>query len=422
MNNVPYKETGSLPFSFSAFLRNWYHFCMALLGAAIYGYPSRNILVIGITGTKGKSSTSEMLNMILEEAGYKTALIGSIRIKVGDDSKPNNTTNSMPGRFFLQKFMSQAVREKCQVAIIEMTSQGATQSRHRGIDMDALIFTNLAPEHIESHGSRQAYADAKFEIGKQLERSKKNPRFIVANADDNESPRYLALSVEHRIPFTLSAVQPYYADDQGGYFTFDDTRINVHIPGEFSLKNALGATMLARSLGIKTPTIASALDKLHTIPGRAEMIEEGQNFAVVVDYAHTPDSLEALYQAFSNRRKICVVSSTGGGRDTWKRPIMGNVADKYCHHVIVTDEDPFDEDPRSIMEAVARGMKRTPEIIMDRREAIAKACSMAGEHDAVLITGKGTDPYLRGANGKKTPWSDAQVAREELSKVLKQKV
>jgi UDP-N-acetylmuramoyl-L-alanyl-D-glutamate--2,6-diaminopimelate ligase len=288
--------------------------------------------------------------------------------------------------------------------------------------MDALIFTNLSPEHIESHGSYQAYADSKFEIGKQLARSKKKPRFIVTNADDAESVRYLSLSVEHRIPFTLESARPYFSDDRGGYFTFDDTRIDVHIPGEFSLRNALGAATLARALGIKPPTIAAALNGLTTIPGRAESIDIGQNFSVIVDYAHTPDSLEALYKAFGARRKIAVLGSMGGGRDTWKRPVMGGIADTYCHHVILTNEDPCDEDPRSIIDALARGMKRSPEIILDRREAIAKAIALAQSGDAVLITGKGTDPSMYGPGGSKIPWSDSNIAREELEKLVKTRV
>jgi UDP-N-acetylmuramoyl-L-alanyl-D-glutamate--2,6-diaminopimelate ligase len=423
MSNTPYKQTGTRAFSFGAFARKCYHFIFPFVAATLYGFPSKKLLVIGVTGTKGKSSVIEMLNAIFEEAGYTTALVSSIRVKVGSTSKPNSTAMSMPGRFFLQSFLNRAANHKCQVAIIEMTSQGAEQYRHRAIDMDALIFTNLAPEHVESHGSYEAYANAKFEIAKQLARSKKHPRFVVANADDKESPRYLGLDIEHRIPFSLSAAQPHHADDHGGFFTFDNTRIEVKIPGEFSLKNALAATVLARALDIKTPVIAAALGKLTVIPGRTESIEEGQNFTAVVDYAHTPDSLEELFKAYGSKRKICIIGSTGGGRDMWKRPVMGRIADTYCDHVIITNEDPFDEDPRSIADSIAHGMKRTPEIILDRREAIARALSLATDsNDAVLVIGKGTDPYLRGAHGEKKPWSDAQVVREELAKLLKKHV
>src|SRR3989344_4307297 len=396
-----------------------YHFSLAFLGAVLYGFPARQMLTIGVTGTKGKSSTIEMISAILEEAGHRTALINSIRFKMGDGSKRNLTRMSMPGRFFTQRFLHDAFKKHCTAAVLEMTSEGARQFRHRFIDLDGLIFTNLAPEHIESHGSLQAYANAKFEIGRELARSKKRPRTIVANADDREGSRYLMLAVENSTPFSLTAVSPYHADEHGGYFTLEGEKVNVHLPGEFSLKNALAATHLARALGIPLETIQQALDRITTIPGRAETVDAGQDFTVVVDNAHTPDSLSALYDAYGNLRKICVLGSTGGGRDTWKRSVMGRIADARCNTVILTNEDPYDEDPEQIVKDIAHGMTRPPEIIMDRRTAIAHALMKARTGDAVLITGKGTDPDIRGPNGTKILWSDAQVAREEIETFLK---
>jgi UDP-N-acetylmuramoyl-L-alanyl-D-glutamate--2,6-diaminopimelate ligase len=357
-----------------------------------------------------------MINAIFEEAGYKTALLNSIRFKIAEDSRANELRMSMPGRFFIQDFLARSLTAGCTVAILEMTSEGARQSRHRGIALDALVFTNLAPEHIESHGSLEAYADAKYEIGRQLRRSSKRPRIMVANADDAQGSRYLTLGVEYALPFSLASNAPYAADENGGHFYFDDADIAIHLPGDFSLRNALAAATVARAFGIQTSVIAKGLAKLTRIPGRAERIETGQGYAVVVDYAHTPDSLTALYDAYGAARKICVIGSTGGGRDTWKRPVMGAIADARCETVILTNEDPYDEDPRSIVEAVASGMKRTPLIIMERREAIAHALSLAQPGDAVLITGKGTDPCICGPQGSKLPWSDAAVAREELLK------
>ena len=409
-------------------LLSLYHLSLSCLGAILYGFPSRKLLVIGVTGTKGKSSTAEMLNAIFEEAGYKTALLNSIRIKVAGKSGPNLMRMTMPGRFFIQRFLSDSVRTGCTVAILEMTSQGASQHRHRFIDMDALIFTNLAPEHIESHGSYEKYADAKFEIARELARSSKRPRIIVANADDKEGPRFLGIAVENVLPFSLSACQPWQADEKGGHFRFDGIDIAVNLPGEFSLKNALASATLAHALGVKTSEIASALSKLRRIPGRAEEIKEGQNFTIVVDYAHTPDSLEAIYKAYSpslslglKRRLICVLGATGGGRDTWKRSVMGGIADKSCDVVILTNEDPYDENPRAIIDEVASKMGREPEIIMDRREAIRNALSRAHSGDTVLITGKGTDPCICVANGGQIPWSDVEVAREEIMSLLARK-
>jgi UDP-N-acetylmuramoyl-L-alanyl-D-glutamate--2,6-diaminopimelate ligase len=398
-----------------------YHFSLAYLGNLIYGSPSKKIHVIAVTGTKGKSSTTEMINSILEEYGEKTALLNSIRIKIAAESVPNEMRMSMPGRMYIQKFLANALKAGCTTAILEMTSEGALQYRHRFIEIDALVFTNLAPEHIEAHGSYEAYADSKFEIALQLVRSQKRPRIVVANADDPASGRYLTLPIEAALPFSLSSNAPFQASERGGYFTFHDTKIALDLPGEFSLINALAAATLANALSIPTSMIASGLQKLSNIPGRAQGIEAGQDFMVVVDYAHTPDSLQALYNAFGARRKICVLGATGGGRDHWKRPVMGAIAEKECAEVILTNEDPYDEDPQAIVEAMAKGMKARPTIIIDRREAIARALQKATSGDAVLITGKGTDPCICGPRGEKIFWSDAGVAREELDKLLTQK-
>ena len=399
-----------------------YHFSLAYLAALMYGFPSRRMLVIAVTGTKGKSSTIEMINAILEAAGYTTAVLNSIRIKVDTESEPNLMRMSMPGRFFIQAFLARAVRAGCTATILEMTSEGARQHRHRAIELDALVFTNLAPEHIESHGSYEAYANAKFEIGLQLARSRKRPRFAVINADDGQGTRYLTLQVEHPIPFLLAAHAPYAADDNGGHFMFEGENIAIKLPCVFSLYNSISSATLTRALGISTKLIAHGLASVTCIPGRAERIEAGQNFHVIVDYAHTIESQEAIYQAFGNHKKICVFGSCGGGRDTWVRPQKGQVAEKYCDTIILTNEDPYDEDPRSIVEAIAHGIKREPLIIMDRRAAIAHALSIAHEGDAVIITGKGTDPTIQGPRDTSTPWSDAQVTREEIAKMLNHRV
>lgn len=398
-----------------SFVLSGYHLALALAGALVYGFPSRKLTVIAITGTKGKSSTSEYVNAVFEAEGKKTALVNSIRVKIADMSEENPVGRSTPGRFFLSKTLARAARAGCTVAILELTSEGARQHRHRGIALDALLFLNLAPEHIESHGSYQAYADAKFELGRALMRSPKRPRVIVANSDDAESVRYLALPAEQRLPFSLSSNGPWGAGEDGGYFTFEGVRMNVMLPGEFSLRNALAAATVARAFGIAPNVIAAGVARVTRIPGRAEEIRDGQDFTVVVDYAHTPDSLKALCDAYSGKKKICILGSAGGGRDTWKRPVMGKIAEENCAHVILTNDDPYDEDPKHILDEILSGMKTKPDVIPDRREAIRHAFSLAQRGDAVLITGKGIDP-IAGPGGIKIPWNDVTVAREELAK------
>lgn len=395
-----------------------YHFLWAFFSAVIFLFPSKNILVIGVTGTKGKTSTVEFLNAIFESAGHTTAVSNSIRIKIGKKTKPNTRRMSMPGRFELQHFLRRAVDGGCTVAIIEMTSEGVPQHRHRFINLDCLIFTNLAPEHIESHGSLEAYAAAKIALGEGLVRSHKRPRVMVANADDAMSARFLSLPVETTVPFSLAQVAPYHATDHGGYFRFRDMEINVELPGLFSIRNALGAATAARALGIEVQTIRDGIARIVEIPGRAQEIREGQLFTVVVDYAHTPDSLTAIYDAYKSRRLVCVLGNTGGGRDLWKRPEMGRITDECCAEVILTNEDPYDEDPRSIVDMTASKMKRPPSIILDRRLAIREALARAQPHDVVLITGKGTDPSIHEAGGKDVPWNEESVVREELKLLL----
>lgn len=397
-----------------------YHRGLALVSAVIHRFPARRIKVIVITGTKGKTSTTEIVNSILEEAGFKTAVLGTLRFKIGAENKPNMYKMSVPGRFFVQKFLRSAVDAKCDYAVIEMTSEGAKQFRHKGIDMDTLIFTNLSPEHIESHGSFEKYKDAKLSIARALSNSHKRPRTIIANSDDPHGESFLAVMADVKLPYSLMDVEIVRETETCSMFMYDGLPITIHLPGRFNIYNAIAGLTLARSLQIDTSVCKSALEKLSQIRGRLERVEEGQDFSVVVDYAHTADSLEKVYNVYRGANKICVLGGTGGGRDGEKRKIMGSIAEEHCSQIILTDEDPYDEDPQKIIDDVASGMKyKVPMRVLDRRTAIAKALTLAKSGDVVIITGKGTDPYIMGANGKKTPWDDAKVAREELLKINK---
>jgi len=405
-------------------IQPYYHLVWAFLSAIYYRFPSREIFVIGVTGTKGKSSTTELINRILEEAGYKTAVSGTIRFKIGDRIIPNKYKMTMPGRHFVQKFLRDAVNAGCRIAIIEMTSEGALQHRHKFIDLNALVFTNLKPEHIESHGSFKAYAAAKLRLRDALRESPKKEKYAVANIDDAYGQEFLNVPSATPLPYSLKDAEPIGTTTRGVLITINGTSIHSPLIGVFNIYNILAAIAITRAVGVGLETIKRALEQFEKIAGRAERIEAGQPYTAIVDYAHTPDSLEKLYQAFEmvEGRKICVLGNTGGGRDAWKRPIMGEIADTYCNTIILTDEDPYDEDPREIVLAMQRGMKKhKPQIIMDRREAIATALSKARTGDVVLITGKGTDPYIMGPKGTKIPWSDAQVVREEVESLLSKK-
>jgi len=419
-DNLLYHFRQLIPATLFTGLQPAYHLMMSFVSALIYRFPSRHIKVIAVTGTKGKTSVTEITNAILEEAQYKTALSNTIRFKIGDESKENMYKMSMPGRFFLQKFLHDAVKANCAYAVVETTSQGAQMFRHRFIQFDALIFTNISPEHIEAHGSFERYVKAKLSIAEAVSKSKKEHTILIANKDDIETEKFLAKDFDEKKLFSLDDAKPYNIFKEGFDMTVRGEKITSKLSGEFNILNELAALTFAETQHIPFDISKRALEKFSGIRGRVERIEEGQDFTVIVDYAHTPDSLQKLYDVFQTSRRICVLGNTGGGRDVWKRDAMAKIAKSECDEIILTNEDPYDDDPMDIINDMAKvipGAK--PLCILDRREAIATALSKAKTGDAVLITGKGTDPYIMGANNTKIPWDDATVVREELAKLSK---
>ena len=409
-----------IPKKFYKTLQPAYHRTLSFCGSVLYRFPSSDLNVIVVTGTKGKTSTVEIINSILEEAGYKTSVLGTLRFKIGDINKRNMYKMSVPGRFFVQKFLRESVNAGVQFAVLEMTSEGAKQYRHKHIDIDTVVFTNLSPEHIESHGSFEKYKEAKLSIVKELVSSRKRPRTIIANNDDPHGDSFLAYEADIKMPYTIFDIDVKKEDETGSEFVYENINFNTNLPGRFNLYNIIAGLTLARSLGIDTETAKKAIEKVSSIRGRLERVDAGQDFSVIVDYAHTSDSLEKVYNVYKGHNKIAVLGGTGGGRDTEKRKIMGSIAEEHCGTIIITNEDPYDEDPEKIINDVALGIKnKKPIKILDRREAIKEAFKIAKKGDVVIITGKGTDPYIMEANGSRIPWDDATVCREELRKLYK---
>jgi UDP-N-acetylmuramoyl-L-alanyl-D-glutamate--2,6-diaminopimelate ligase len=420
MDNFLYFLKQFIPVSVFHALQPPYHLILSVIGALYYKFPSKEITVIGVTGTKGKSTVVELINAIFEADGKRTALAGTIRFKIAEKSERNLYKMTMPGRFFLQKFLREAVNAGCDVAIVEMTSQGVAQYRHRFIHLDALVFTNLSPEHIESHGSYEKYVGAKLQLARALEKSQKRPRYMIANKDDDHGHLFLDAHVEYSLPYGLADLELHTLNKEDVSLVLQGTTIRVPLIGLFNVYNALAAITCTHALGVPIKTIHTGLSNLPPIKGRVERFKSPKDadrkITAIVDYAHTPDSLEKLYQAFEKEKKIGVLGNTGGGRDTWKRPEMGRIAEKYCERVILTNEDPYDEDPGKIIDDMVRGIEDESKftIIMDRRKAIRTALEEAPDGSVVIISGKGTDPYIMGPHNTKTPWSDAKVVQQEM--------
>jgi UDP-N-acetylmuramoyl-L-alanyl-D-glutamate--2,6-diaminopimelate ligase len=395
------------------FLLEVYHYKLAFLGAVIFGFPGKSgkLKIIGVTGTSGKSTTTDFICRILEEAGYKVASISSIRFKVAEKEWENKYKMTMPGRFVIQKFLKQAKDAGCNYVVLEVTSEGIRQYRHKFINFDTAVFTNLTPEHIESHGGFENYRNEKL----KLFYTAKNIHII--NRDDENSIYFLNIKSRQIISFSLQDAKNINTKN-GVSFNLDGKEFNLNLFGEFNIYNALASIYVAKAYGINLEICKRALEKAKGIAGRMEVISESP-VKVIVDYAHTPEQLEAVYKTFKDENLICVLGSCGGGRDKWKRPVLGEIANKYCKEVFVTNEDPYDEDPMKIINQVASGIKnRTPStqhLILDRKEAINTAIKLAKLGDVVIITGKGSEPLMCLENGKKIPWDDRQIAKDALS-------
>ena len=414
-------------------LINWYHFGLSFFGALLYLFPSKKLKVIGVTGTNGKSTVVYLVTKTLEEAGFKVASVSSIEFKIGSKRWQNNLKMTMPGRLKLQRFLRKAVKEKCQYAVIEVTSEGILQYRHRFIDFDVAVFTNLTPEHIEAHGSFENYKKAKGKLFESLKKSRKKTVSVI-NLDDENADYFLGFGADKKVGYSIkeNINKKFHLSEiiKASEINFSENKTEFQIRGlKFSLKlkglfnvyNALAATSVGLSQNIELPVMKKALEKIKSIPGRLEEVASIP-FKVIVDYAHTPDALQKVYEALSSQSfssLICVLGSCGGGRDKWKRSELGRIADNFCRKIILTNEDPYDENPQEIIEQIEKGVQSKEKIIkiIDRKEAIRRALKIAKENDIVIITGKGCEPWMCVAGGKKIPWDDREIVRENIDKL-----
>ncbi|MEA2113476.1 MAG: UDP-N-acetylmuramoyl-L-alanyl-D-glutamate--2,6-diaminopimelate ligase, partial [Patescibacteria group bacterium] len=375
------------------FFQPAYHFLLGALAVFWYGFPSRKLKVIGVTGTNGKSTIVYLTANILEKAEYAVASISSIQFKIKDNIWLNDLKMTMPGRFEIQKFLRRAVKAGCQYAVLEVTSEGIKQHRHRFIGFDTAVLANLTPEHIESHGGFENYKKAKGGLFQALKKSGK----AIVNLDDPNAEYFLRFPAGKKWGYAirpprkegvnvqnLIRAENCKANKNGVSFTADDANFNLNLLGEFNIYNSLAAIAVGIAEKISLGKIKLALEEVRGIPGRLEIITK-KPFTVIIDYAHTPDALEKVYQTIKKSfggRIIGVLGAAGGGRDKWKRPEMGKIADKYLDKIIITNEDPYDEEPQAIISGITAGIKKKPvEKIIDRKKAIRRALKIARKGD-----------------------------------------
>jgi UDP-N-acetylmuramoyl-L-alanyl-D-glutamate--2,6-diaminopimelate ligase len=334
---------------------------------------------------------------------------------------------TMPGRWRIQKFLREAADAGCKTAIVEVTSEGIKQHRHRFIDFRMAVFNNLALEHIESHGSFKNYRQAKEKLFQTVK------GIHILNLDDDNAGHFLKYQAQKKYGYTIKGrtkegVEVISAKNiksvaRGSEFEIEGTKIYLPLQGDFNVCNALAAICAGAAKGIGLQTMKTALEKTATVPGHMEEIIS-EPFSVFVDYAFIPSTLEKVQQTLRAKatarggRLIGVLGSCGGGRDKWKRPVLGEIAQKYCGEIIITNEDPYDEDPQEIIDQVAKGAGEKAKKILDRREAIGQALKLAKPGDVVVLTGKGCEPWICAADGKKIAWDEKRIALEEYQKLF----
>lgn len=454
------------------FIFSIYFYCLEYFYALLFGFPARNMIVIGVTGTKGKSTVAHMIGHILEQAGYKVGWTSSVDFKIDNELIKNTTKMTMPGRVLMQNLLSRMRNKGCQFAVIETSSEGLAQYRHVGIDYDVAVFTNLSPEHIERHGGFENYKKAKLMLFKTLEKNYKKiiqgriiKKISIVNLASEQAQDFLQFSADQKVGYAINDQKKFlptdffatdsHVDINGMEFILntiygESIKINSILGGEFNIENMLAAAATTRSLGIDINTIGRALNDFTGVAGRLEKITAPNGVTIFIDYAHEPKSLASIFKYCrslvpnsSGKKLIGVFGSAGGGRDTWKRPVMGEIAAYYCDNIVLTNDDPYDEDPEKIINEIEAGFNQSSESwskfldvtfksqdinkklntsywkIIDRTEAIKKALALASNGDIVVLAGKGSDNCIMGPKNTKMPWNEREVVENVLNNYIK---
>lgn len=412
-------------------LVDWSHKVRGILAFYIYGRPSKRLKVIGITGTNGKTTTCHLTAKILEEAGHRVGMASTTTFKIGAKQWVNKTNMTTMSPFKVQSLLKQMLEGGCSYVVLETSSHAIKQYRNWGIRYIAVAMTNVTHEHLDYHKNLDEYIKVKTEL------FSRRPKVAVANMDDPSWQKFLKFTAQKHIAYSQSTKADITArkilpSADGTIFTLAtptyQQTINLKLPATFNVSNALCAAAICYGLDVPAEAIKKGLEAVNNIPGRLEKVNKGQDFTVIIDYAVTPDSLEKLYSTLKPgvRGKMIAVLGSCGDRDKTKRPILGSIAGRYNDYVIVTDEEPYSEDPADIIEQVASGVPRGKKEamvlgqdyfkIISRREGIRKALELAKRGDLVIITGMGAQEF-RVVGNKKEPWNERKVIEEELGKL-----
>ncbi|NPV26572.1 MAG: UDP-N-acetylmuramoyl-L-alanyl-D-glutamate--2,6-diaminopimelate ligase [Firmicutes bacterium] len=397
------------------------------MGAAFYQDPSRQLRMVGVTGTNGKTTTTHLIEAILKQAGYKVGLIGTVYNKIGDEVLPVEHTT--PESLDLQELLARMVKAKIDVAVMEVSSHALALDRVSGCEYDVAVFTNLTQDHLDFHQNLTNYLATKSRLFSELGQLdfKRTPKYAVINADDPNSSYLIERTKVPVVTYGVSRAATVTAREV--VVTPRGTSMVVNYPagefllclqltGLFNVYNALAAVCVGWQEGVSIGDIQTALQAVTGVPGRFELIDCGQEFTVIVDYAHTPDGLENILQTAREitSGRVLTVFGCGGDRDRTKRPLMGEVAGRYSDFTVITSDNPRTEDPLKIIEDIIPGMAKVSdqyEVIPDRRAAIAAALQKARPGDLVVIAGKGHETYQIIGN-QVFPFDDREVAREIL--------
>jgi UDP-N-acetylmuramoyl-L-alanyl-D-glutamate--2,6-diaminopimelate ligase len=398
---------------------------MAVLADAFYGQPTHKLHLIGVTGTNGKTTTTHIIEHIARKTQKKTGLIGTVNVKIGDKAYP--TQNTTPESLLLQRMFKQMVDEGVEIAVMEVSSHALHMGRVHGCDYDVAVFTNLTQDHLDYHGTMEEYRNAKGLLFAQLGNryDHKRPKFAVLNNDDPASQYYKHMTAATVITYGVekdSDIMAKQIEMAPNGMAFDlvtpygTVRVQTKLIGLFNVYNLLASVAACLVSGFSLPEIVEAIADMTGVAGRFETVDEGQNFIVIVDYAHTPDSLENVLKTIRQfaKKKVYVVVGCGGDRDRTKRPLMAQTAVKYADVAIFTSDNPRSESPEQILRDMEAGVADGHYVtIVDRKEAIRYAVEQAQEGDIILIAGKGHETYQI-IGDRIMEFDDRAVAREAI--------